>query len=539
MRVLVLGGIRSGKSALAEALVADVERVRYVATARSQGDDDWTKRLAAHRARRPATWSTEEIGDEPDRLAALLTEASDDDVLIVDDLGGWLAAGLDGDVAGAIETLVTAVQDCPAERLVLVAPEVGLSVVPATPAGLAFADASGTLNQRIAAACESVAFVVAGQPTWLRGGPVFPARPEKPFTAEGAAAWTAPIPLGDVPDLQPGLDLPMPDDAASGDAGNRLRTLEFAGAGLGTLASVVLFAAATQARPDPRPWRAPRTLLLRGDHAGGVAAGSSPEDAQRVVDAALDGGGTLALLAAAAGAGLQLVDCPPADAIEERDALDEATVEEALGLGWRLAQSAVDEGADLLILAACGSGAEAAAAAVTAVATGGEPAALLDRVVRADGFVDDDAWMRRCMAVRDARHRVRARGRDPRSLLATVGGGDVAVAVGVLLGATARQTPVLLDGPIGVAAGLVARDSGAQTRHWLILPDHGDHPTTVLGADVLGVEPLLALRLALGEGATALAALPLLNTALTLAAATPERSDSSVDDEPVAPATGA
>jgi len=259
MRVLVLGGIRSGKSALAEALVADVERVRYVATATADADDaEWSKRLAAHRARRPATWSTEEVGDEPGRLAALLTEASDDDVLLVDDLGGWLAAGLDGDVSGAIETLVTAVQDCPAERLVLVAPEVGLSVVPATAAGLAFADASGTLNQRVAAACESVAFVVAGQPSWLRGGPTFPPRPEKPFTADSAPAWTAPVSLGEVPDLQPGMDLPMPDDAASSAAGDRLRTLDFAGAGLGTLASVVQFAAATQGRPDPRPWRTPR-----------------------------------------------------------------------------------------------------------------------------------------------------------------------------------------------------------------------------------------------------------------------------------------
>src|SRR5438477_12102643 len=157
MRVLVLGGIRSGKSALAEALVADVERVRYVATSLVCTEDpDWSKRLAAHRARRPATWSTEEVGDDPDRLATLLTEASDDDVLLVDDLGAWLAAGLAadraGDVSSAIETLVNAIQDCPAERLVVVAPEVGLSVVPATAAGLAFADASGTLNQRVASA---------------------------------------------------------------------------------------------------------------------------------------------------------------------------------------------------------------------------------------------------------------------------------------------------------------------------------------------------------------------------------------------------
>src|SRR4051812_4726407 len=208
MRVLVLGGIRSGKSALAEALVADVAGVRYVATAPVDADDtEWSKRLAAHRARRPSTWAVEEVGAEPARLAALLTDAAEDDVLLVDDLGGWLAASLNGDVSETIETLVTAIQDCPAERLVLVAPEVGLSVVPATAAGMAFADASGALNQQVAAACESVAFVVAGQPSWLRGGPDFPPPPEKPFTADAAPAWTAPVSLGEVPDLQPGIDL--------------------------------------------------------------------------------------------------------------------------------------------------------------------------------------------------------------------------------------------------------------------------------------------------------------------------------------------
>src|SRR5205814_6344966 len=120
-----------------------------------------------------------------------------------------------------------------------------------------------------ASACESVAFVVAGQPTWLRGGPQFPPRPEKPFTASGVSAWTAPIgagEAGDVPEFEPGLDLPMPDDVSDSAAGDRLLTLDFAGAGLGTLASVVRFAARAQGRPDPRPWRAARVLLLRGDH---------------------------------------------------------------------------------------------------------------------------------------------------------------------------------------------------------------------------------------------------------------------------------
>ena len=56
---------------------------------------------------------------------------------------------------------------------------------------------------------------------------------------------------------------------------------------------------------------------------------------------------------------------------------------------------------------------------------------------------------------------------------------------------------------VAVAAGLVARDYGAQTRHWLLMPDHGDNPTVKLAADVLGAAPFLQLGLGLGEGATA------------------------------------
>ena len=176
---------------------------------------------------------------------------------------------------------------------------------------------------------------------------------------------------------------------------------------------------------------------------------------------------------------------------------------------------------DLLVLGACGAGAETAATAVVAITTGGEPAALLGRVVNAEGHVNDAAWMRRCTAIRDARHRIRARSRGPHAVLSMLGGGDIAVATGVLLGAAARRTPVLLDGPVAIAAGLVARDFGAQTRHWLILPDHGGQPAVKFGADVLGVTPFAHLGLGLGEGATALALLPLINSALTLAAATP------------------
>src|SRR6266704_3578501 len=203
--VLVLGGIRSGKSEYAESLVSHATEVRYVATAAPAGDDpEWAARLAAHRDRRPATWLTEEVGADPGRLAGLLAEAKPDQTVLVDDLGGWMAALLTagGPVREPVDALAEAVRES-AGRLVVVSPEVGLSVVPATEVGRAFADALGTANRALADVCDAVVLVVAGQPTWLKrgtpGARIVPVR-SRPV---GAAA-PAVLP---VPDLTGGDDL--------------------------------------------------------------------------------------------------------------------------------------------------------------------------------------------------------------------------------------------------------------------------------------------------------------------------------------------
>src|SRR2546430_3629123 len=114
--VLVLGGIRSGKSEYAESLVSTATEVRYVATsAPSDGDPAWAARLAAHRARRPESWQTEEIGADPGRLAELLADAKPDQTILVDDLGAWLAGLLpDPDpLPETVTRLVAAVRDGP------------------------------------------------------------------------------------------------------------------------------------------------------------------------------------------------------------------------------------------------------------------------------------------------------------------------------------------------------------------------------------------------------------------------------------------
>ncbi|MFN2496046.1 MAG: bifunctional adenosylcobinamide kinase/adenosylcobinamide-phosphate guanylyltransferase [Pseudonocardiaceae bacterium] len=174
MRTLVLGGARSGKSAHAEGLLGDGP-VDYLATARRQPDDpEWEARIAAHVARRPPHWRTVESSDLP---AAL--RAAGPVPVLVDDVATWLTRELDDEGAwdGGPEALlacrargaelVVAVVACPV-RLVLVSAEVGLGVVPATPAGRLFRDELGALNAELAAVCEQVLLVVAGLPVRLR-----------------------------------------------------------------------------------------------------------------------------------------------------------------------------------------------------------------------------------------------------------------------------------------------------------------------------------------------------------------------------------
>lgn len=542
--VLVLGGIRSGKSGYAESLVADTPAVRYVATgAVDPADPEWLARVEAHRDRRPSRWSTDEVAGHPARLIEVIGAARADETLLVDDLGGWVTGLLDpahqpADDRVTIEELAAAVR-ASAARLVLVSPEVGLALVPTTPVGRAFADALGVTNQAVAGVCDTVVLVVAGQPVRIRsaarvvpaatvptatverpaGTPAEPATvvagPADPVAAvaEPAAARATLAP----PPITPGMTLPMPAERVRTAAVERLGTLDQPGAGFGGLARVIGFAAATQDTPTPRPWESVRVVLVHGDHDGGVAAGDSPQESARRADQVRSGDGALARLAAAAGADVTVVDAPVAGPIEDGPALPADEVDAALTAGWTVARQAADAGVSAILLAACGAGAAGAAAAVLSATTGAEPAAVLGRVVGPGARIDDAAWMSRCAAVRDALHRTRRGTRSAHDVLAEYGGGDIALATGLLLGATAHRIPVLLDGPVGVAAALVSRDLAGQARHWCLLPDHGRHPTVRHAADVLGLTPVVDLHLDLGEGTGALAALPLLRNALTLA----------------------
>lgn len=170
MKVLVTGGVRSGKSRHAEELLAPAPSVTYVAlgpAADHETDPDWAARIAAHQARRPATWVTLETQD----LAGALHVPGP---VLADCLGTWLTSVLDErglwdqpaeQVTAVVAGLAQEVASVLRERddVVVVTNEVGLGVVPAHRSGRLFRDLLGMVNQAVAAACDDVHLVIAGR----------------------------------------------------------------------------------------------------------------------------------------------------------------------------------------------------------------------------------------------------------------------------------------------------------------------------------------------------------------------------------------
>lgn len=169
-RILVTGGVRSGKSRHAERLVAGSPGpVTYVAAGPAYDDADWAERIGRHRAARPAAWATVETRD----VVGVLRDARGP--VLVDCLGTWLQRILDDGelweapydrieeaVAPERAALAAAVAEA-TTPVVLVTNEVGLGLVPEHRSGRVFRDLLGEVNQAVGAVCDEVHLVVAGR----------------------------------------------------------------------------------------------------------------------------------------------------------------------------------------------------------------------------------------------------------------------------------------------------------------------------------------------------------------------------------------
>lgn len=162
---LVVGGARSGKSALAERLVrAAGQPLTYIATAEAW-DDEMAARIARHRDDRGAGWTTVEA---PRDLAGALKAAAG--AVLVDCATLWLTNVMLGgsDVGAEVAGLLAALAAHPGP-VVVVSNEVGWGIVPENALARAFRDEQGRLNQRIAGAADLVLGVMAGLPMVLKG----------------------------------------------------------------------------------------------------------------------------------------------------------------------------------------------------------------------------------------------------------------------------------------------------------------------------------------------------------------------------------
>lgn len=363
VRTLVLGGVRSGKSAHGESLLDGHRQIRYLATGPlTSSDGEWMDRVRLHRERRDDRYTTIETTD----LGQALRTAPDIPAL-VDDLGNWLTAQIDAvhgwtsgseiDLDGRIDDLCDALRAMSAD-VVIISPEAGLSLVPPTPAGRVFQDLLGTLNVRVAEVCERVDLVVAGRVLHLpAGAPADEAvdrhvtdadptgnagpasdtpttsppasddpTPTPPSTAAAAVAavattfGTAPEPVAgvgvserprpDPTDAEVFAPIAPPDEAVAQDARKRQAVLTKPPGSLGRVEEIGVWIAACQGQCPPAPLTSPTVVVFAGDHGvarGGVSAFPPEVTAQMVANIAA-GGAAVNVMAGRVGAAVKVVD---------------------------------------------------------------------------------------------------------------------------------------------------------------------------------------------------------------------------------------
>lgn len=550
MRTLVLGGIRSGKSAFGEGLLPRTG-VRYVATAAdpATGDPEWTSRIAKHRDRRPTEWTTVESGD----VAAELRSDTHTPTL-VDDLGGWVSRYIDSvggwndeafDMSGVIDEIAAAVSGFVGD-LVIISPEVGLSLVAPTPAGRLFQDQLGALNTAVAKACDRVVLVVAGQVLDLHGGDGLAALPVPTETPEQVSEpdllETTPVPVPTATDELPRsvsaanefelaeqFDfIPAPDRDAAIAARKRQTQLTKPPGSLGRLEEIAIWVASCQGVNPPVPFESPTVVVFAGDH-GVAKAGVSafpPEVTAQMVANFTAGGAAVNVLARQQGVRVRVedlaVDADTPDAISRfkvrrssgdltrEDALTTEETRSAIAAGRAIADQEIDGGADLLIAGEMGIGNTTPATILVGLLTDTEPVVVVGRGTG----IDDNGWIRKTAAIRDGMRRGRPHARIPLELLRTVSGAELAAMAGFLAQAALRRTPVILDGLVVTAAALVANDMAPGAREWWLAGHRSAEPAHSIALAQLDLEPLLELKMRLGEGSGALTALPVVQSAV-------------------------
>jgi nicotinate-nucleotide--dimethylbenzimidazole phosphoribosyltransferase len=360
-------------------------------------------------------------------------------------------------------------------------------------------------------------------------------RPARPGLE--AAGWATRMPLEEVvmPERwrtqSPSTELgpPAPDGptnrAAVIAARDRLDRLVKPSGSLGALEPLIERWAAITGKAPPAQIRA-GVLVCAADH-GHVHHGTSlfaaPVSAQ-VAAAAARGETAVAVLAKHHGHRLLVADvglrgktpagvrdCKVAEGsadVTAQEALSAAQLERALAIGARLAGELIGEGVDCLALGEIGIGNTATSAALASAMTGLSPSITVGR-----GTGMDAAGLERKRTLVAGALEFHSRAREPRHTLRALGGLELAALAGAIREAAAQRVPVILDGYATSVAALAAVRLDPPANEVLIASHRSAEPGHEQVLTELGLEPLLDLRLRLGEASGALIAIPLIESA--------------------------
>ncbi|TVZ04421.1 nicotinate-nucleotide--dimethylbenzimidazole phosphoribosyltransferase [Trebonia kvetii] len=280
--------------------------------------------------------------------------------------------------------------------------------------------------------------------------------------------------------------------------------------------------------PPPLPLPAVVAVFAadHGVHAQGVSPWPQEVTAQMVANF-LAGGAAVNAIAAQAGADVRVVDIgvatplPAAAGLLSRKvragtadmttgpAMSAQEALRAIETGIEIARGLVANGHRCLITGDMGIANTTASAALIAVFTGADPAAVTGRGTG----IDDPTLALKVDVIRRALALHSPDPADPLEVLARVGGLEHAALVGLMLGGAAERVPVLLDGVIACSAALAAMAFAPSVTGFLFAGHLSTEPGARRALDALGLEPLIDLGLRLGEGSGAVLALPVVATA--------------------------
>jgi nicotinate-nucleotide--dimethylbenzimidazole phosphoribosyltransferase len=317
-----------------------------------------------------------------------------------------------------------------------------------------------------------------------------------------------PNPFDDIRNLLRAM--PGPDTEAQAAVAARDATLTKPAGSLGRLESLVAWLAAWQGKAPPSLDR-PLVCVFAGSHGVTRRGVSAFPDAvnRQMLDNFAAGGAAINQICAAYGLGFKVFDLAldmPTGDITEGPALDARATVATMAFGME----AVAAGTDCLGIGEMGIGNTTVAAALYAALYGGDPAHWVGRGTG----IDRDGLSRKVAAVETALSHHAGHLDDPLQVLARLGGREIAAMAGAILAARLQRIPVVIDGYVATAAAAVlhAADPGALD-HCLAghVSAEGVHAEVL---ERLGLVPLLALGMRLGEASGAAMAMGLLKGAL-------------------------